>query len=530
MKWLRKTKQAEPAAPVQKNRPSGIFSTDFPVESSNLFELARQRADLLARTFQHGMESLRIVQPDGAISETGATHAMDDAYQDLSTAKIINSTGGFMPLPQLAYFAQQGFIGWQTAAMLSQHWLIQKACAMPAMDAIRNGWEVDIGEDVDTKVVKAIKRADRRLKLKKNLRAYVTNGRVFGIRHCLFLVDGIDYEAPFNIDGVKPGSYRGMTQIDPYWIAPMLDADAAADPASMHFYEPTWWMVNGKRIHRSHFSIMINGDELPDILKPSYMYSGVSVPQKVYERVYASEKTANEAPQLAMSKRLTVLKTDGSKVIANLKKFTETMNTWMGWQNNFGVKVIDMESEGVEQYDTNLAGLDETVMTQYQLVAAAADVPATKLMGTSPKGFGASGEYESESYHEYLETLQEHDCMPMLEGHYLRLMKSEIMPKFGLSSPHVDVVFKPVDSPTAKEQAEINNLKADADVKLANAGAIDGTDIRQRIINDVDSGYTGIEDIVPGGPGDREAQQEAEAALEMPVNAKVTAKNEETAD
>ncbi len=35
-----------------------------------------------------------------------------------------------------------------------------------------------------------------------------------------------------------------------------------------------------------------------------YNYFGVSVPERIYERVYASERTANEAPQLAMTKRL----------------------------------------------------------------------------------------------------------------------------------------------------------------------------------------------------------------------------------
>ena len=43
------------------------------------------------------------------------------------------------------------------------------------------------------------------------------------------------------------------------------------------------------------------------------------------------------------------------------------------------------------------------------------------------------------------------------------------------------------------------------------AGAIDGTDIRGRLINDLDSGYNGIEEIVPGGPGDREARTEEKA-------------------
>lgn len=516
--WSKKTVDAPQAEALP---PRGFFSIDKGsfAPTSRIEQLHRQQ-DAMKRTFQVPLEQLVPVDDAGNKMEAG-TFAMDNACPDLVYNKLVNNTGALLPFPQLEYFAQQGFIGWQTAAMLSQHWLIQKACAMPSQDAIRNGWELKIDDDIDPKVYTAIKRADRRYKIKRNAREYVTNGRVFGIRHCMFLVDGIDYSAPFNPDGIKPGSYRGMTQIDPYWVTPMLDGRAAADPAAPDFYTPTWWMVNGKRVHRSHMAIMINGDELPDILKPSYLYGGVSVPQKVYERVYAAEKTANEAPMLAMSKRLTVLGMDSSQALANINKFCGKMADWLGYQNSFGVKVIDKETEEISQYDTNLTGLDETIMTQFQLVAAAADVPATKLMGTSPKGFGASGEYESESYHEYLESIQEHDLLPMLEGHYVRLMRSEIMPKYPeVKDAFVDIIFNPNNSLTAEEQANINKTKADTDAVLANAGAIDGFDIRQRIINDRDSGYTGIEDIVPDGPGDREAQQEAEAALEQPVNAK----------
>ena len=60
---------------------------------------------------------------------------------------------------------------------------------------------------------------------------------------------------------------------------------------------------------------------------------------------------------------------------------------WAGLRDNYGVKVIDKDAEDLTQFDTGLADLDVTIMTQYQLVAAIAGVPATKLLGTTPKGF-----------------------------------------------------------------------------------------------------------------------------------------------
>lgn len=522
--WSRKP-IAEPATKEPAPLPlrHGVFSTDFDVMS--VHEDARQKAkrlqQALARTFQRGIEHVKAVDQQGQpVAEV--THAMDSAYPALTSAKLQANMNSLVPLPQLDWYANQGFIGWQTCAILSQNWLVDKACTMPGDDAVRNGWDISAPEgiDLDAKKIAFIKKQDKKFKVKQNCREFIKMGRIFGIRVCLFVVDGIDYELPFNPDGVKPGSYKGMTQIDPYWVSPLMDQSAASNPAAMDFYEPTWWIINGNRVHKSHFAIMRNGDDVPDILKPAYLYGGIPTPQKIFERIYAAEKTANEAPMLAMSKRLTVMQLDLTQAAANQMEFNQRMEYWAALQNNFGVKVIG-DADNVQQFDTSLAELDATIMTQYQLVAAASNVPATKLLGTAPKGFNSTGEYEARSYHEYLESIQENELQELVEGHYIRLIRSSVCPEFGMKPFDVDVAWKPTDSPTAEEQAELNNKKADTDAKLVVAGAIDAYDVRQRIINDPDSGYHGIEDVVDGGPGDREAQQnDDDKMLEGAVQAK----------
>ena len=55
----------------------------------------------------------------------------------------------------------------------------------------------------------------------------------------------------------------------------------------------------------SHF-VILRGPEVSDILKPSYLYGGLPLTQLILERVYGAERTANEAPMLALTKRLVV--------------------------------------------------------------------------------------------------------------------------------------------------------------------------------------------------------------------------------
>jgi phage-related protein (TIGR01555 family) len=377
---------------------------------------------------------------------------------------------------------------------------------MPARDAVRHGFEIQaygegefkLSDDQQTELDDKIKRADRRYKLFRNMVEFIRMGRVFGVRVAFFKIRGATeefYANPFNLDGVGPGDYEGIVQVDPYWCVPLLSAEAASDPASMHFYEPEWWLIRGQRYHRSHLIIFRNGD-VPDILKPMYNYGGISVPQKVYERVYAAERTANEAPQLAMTKRTMVQNTDLSAIYSNPEQQLQHMQEWVAWRDNYGIKYVD-ENDTVTLHDTSLADLDAVIMTQYQIVAAAANVPATKLLGTTPKGFNATGEYESQSYHEELETIQTNDLTDFVNRHHALVMRSEIEPEMGLapSVVRVEIDWAPTDSPTAKEYAEINKLNAETDNVLVTVGAIDAIDVRNRLRTDNNSGYADLAEL-----------------------------------
>lgn len=505
-----------PPAPAPAPRSSLAFTTGDGDGRDEWRRMASEavRQGIAGRQFGEGLalvrKGLRTVEV-GQDSKTTVGYALDNMGDGLKAAYTLASTG--MPDVQALWYGSQGFVGYQMCAILAQQWLIQKACVVPARDAIRKGFKITShdGADLPPEVLKKIERANKRMRLKRSLVEFVKMGRVFGIRVALFVVHSDDpeyYVKPFNADGITQGSYRGISQIDPYWVTPELTTADAMDPASIDFYEPTFWIVNGKRVHKSHLVIM-RGPEVPDILKPAYLYGGVSVPQMIYERVYASERCANEAPQLMLTKRATVMKTDVAEASANPEAFAEAMNEWRARLDNFGVKVVGHDDE-VSQHDTSLADLDANIMTQYQLVAAIANVPATKLLGTSPKGFNATGEFEEANYHEELESLQANDMQPLIERHLLCLMRSEIEPAVG-ERYALDIVWPPLDSLTAEEQANVNKTKADRDKVLFDAGAIDGLDIRKRLAKDQAGDYEGIDvtDMDPEGLIDEPAQSTA---------------------
>lgn len=484
-KWLLGSPQKATASAARK--ATGLFSTQG---QASYTERRKHLGDLLN-------------WPRPVPVASGDATGMDanDAEDGLKPFYGGVNTG--IPEAQVFWYASQGFIGYQMCALLSQHWLIEKACAMPAKDAVRNGYDisVDDGTEVDAKTIDYIRLIDKRLHLNNHMIEFIRMGRIFGIRVAKFVVESKDekyYEKPFNIDGVGEGCYKGISQIDPYWIVPELISQNVLQPGNQHFYEPEFWRIGELRIHRSHLVIYTTGS-VPDVLKPSYYFGGVSVPQRIYERVYAAERTANEAPMLAMTKRLTVMKTDLDEAISNEEKFNERMNWWVQNRDNYGIKFVG-DTDEIQQFDLTLTDLDSLIMTQYQIVAAIAEVPGTKLLGTQPKGFNSTGEFEESSYHETLESIQANDIQPLLDRHYALVVKSYVMPKFGLPSFKVDISWDELDAMTATERAAVNLQLAELDNVLLATGAIDSQDIRNRIINDPDSGYSGLSEQLPPMP------------------------------
>lgn len=502
-RWFQGARPPLPAiTPVAKPAPrESFFTTERDIDNTLTHEERMLRLEI-PRTVKDTL----VLTGDG---KTVATFDSNNYENSLKAAYTLGQVG--IPEVQAMWYGSQSFIGYQMCALMAQHWLINKACLIPARDAIRKGYEFTIndGAKVAPDVLAAINKANKKYRLNRSLVEYVKMARVFGIRVALFKVESDDpdyYVKPFNPDSVTPGSYRGISQVDPYWCVPELTNSSAMDPSSLDFYEPTYWIINSQRYHKSHL-VIAHGPDVADILKPAYLYGGLSVPQMIYERVYAAERTANEAPQLALTKRAMVFYTDAAKALANQAKFEERLAVWAQLRDNYGIKVADKEADQVEQHDTSLADLDAVIMTQYQIVAAAANIPVTKLMGTQLKGF-STGDGEAENYHEELESIQVNDMEPLIDRHMVCLIRSEIVPRFGGEPFAVDCTWEPVKSVSPMDAATVRKIDAEtAKIYAVDIGAIDGEEVRARISADEESGYNGLPVLTDEDPDDGEEAQ-----------------------
>lgn len=435
----------------------------------------------------------------------GETFAMDAGIDGCGACSPLESfRNGAASMEVIDRLGQEHFIGWNACAVLKQNWLIDRAITIPAGDAIAPGFklafaETTAGDDNGNGSIDEKEQARRENFLKDCLASVDTFGirdickraeeckKTFGYALIVPVVEGADRSKPFNPAGIRPGSYKGLTVVEPMWITPVF-GEGGYRPASGDFYEPEFYVIAGsEKIHRSWCIKLINS-RVPDILKPVYYFGGVPLTQQIYQRVYCAETVANEAPMLAMTKRLLAVEGEVVNAVANPDMFQQHMELFTECRDNFGVAMTERGSN-LHQIDTTLTDFDQLIMTQYQLVASIAQMPVTKLLKVQVKGFDSAGDYEMDDYIMALVEIQNNAYTPIIQKHLACFTMSQFK-----EDTRLNIVWNAIDTPTEKESAEIRLINAQRDSVLIASGIINADEARDRLRNDEDGQYTALAD------------------------------------
>ena len=119
-------------------------------------------------------------------------------------------------------------------------------------------------------------------------------------------------------------------------------------------------------------------------------------------------------------------------------------------------------------------------------------MPVTKLLKVQIKGFDSSGEYERNDYTQSLIAIQNNDYVPIIDLH------NKLFTKSVYGEPvDVSVKFNEIDTPTAKESAEIRLINAQRDAVLATNGIISADEAREHLRRDENGEYTELAAEMP---------------------------------
>lgn len=371
----------------------------------------------------------------------------------------------------LKHFQSRIWITYSGCAVISTHEFVNRACAIPAEDAISHGYKVicsshqhshDDNHDAnEARFLFDVKQEADKMGLNEACVQLNYKKKVFGVGIAIprvkFREDAkspsdktgqtqYSYADEYDPSMIEPKSFKGFAVLDPHWLTYEFDDESANDPVSPFFYIPTWVRTSKHKIHRSWIIRVINS-EVPDILKPTYYFGGLSLTQMIYERVWCADKLANEAPLLAMTKRLLIADGNLEQMIGDPRHTNIFFKAINYFRDNFSI-FVKKPSSNVTQLDTSLADLTPLTMAQYQLVAAIAQIPVTKLLKNVPSGLQSTGDYEWDDYAQSLKAIQQNDYTPLCRMFYQLYVASNYPDRKDIS---LDIEWNPIDIPKESE-------------------------------------------------------------------------------
>lgn len=288
------------------------------------------------------------------------------------------------------------------------------------VDAIANDMTsegIEITSSLDPKQLGKIYAAFRKKQIWQSLNQVAKWARLYGGALGYIKIKGQNANTPLRLETIGKGQFEGIITLDRWMVNP--DLTRSVTEAGPEFGNPEYYDVVAtsfqfpfprEKIHYSRL-VRMEGVELPFNQKMSENMWGISVLERVWDRLLAYDSVTQGAAQLAYKSYLRTIKIEGlRKIIAIGGKTYEALVAQIEmirrYQANEGITLLDTKDEFETQQYT-FAGLDDILEKMGDQVAGALETPQTRLFGQSPGGIGNEGESQQQTYENTIKRNQE---------------------------------------------------------------------------------------------------------------------------
>lgn len=349
-------------------------------------------------------------------------------------------------------------------------WLARKIVDVPALDSLRNwrAWQAE------PDVVSAIEATEKRVKLRQRLLHAYTQARLFGGCAIYIGVGDSDPTKPLDVSRIAKGGLKHLNVIEKRNLsAGVIDRNADSPTYGTPVNYKLSSGAGTVTIHPSRL-VILQGAVKPDIeLAGTLDGWGESVLVAIYEAIQQASSTGSNIASLVFEAKVDVLnipnlmqnlEDNGTEYEAQLLNRLRLAGLAKGIN---GMLVLDSQ-ETYSQKTTSFGGLRDILTTFLQIVAGAADIPLTRLLGQSPAGMNSTGDSDIRNYYDRIRSNQELVLEPAMEILDACIVRSAT----GGNDQTIFYNWNSLWQPTEKERSDIGKVTADTLKTLADTGLI----------------------------------------------------------
>lgn len=291
-------------------------------------------------------------------------------------------------------------------------WIVGQVVDTVAEDMTREG--ITINSDISPDEVKKILSSMTRLAIWHQLCLIIKWARLYGGAIGVILTEGADYEKPLNYDAIGRNSFKGVLVLDRWQIDPSFGefvTEIGIDLGMPKYYRVTAGnqIMSGQKIHYSRI-IRFDGVELPYYQRISENLWGLSVVERMWDRLIAFDSATTGAAQMLYKAYLRVIGVDGlrdalalggAEESAVIKQFQYIALL----QSMEGITLLDQKDK-FETHQYTFSGVSDVLIQFGQQISGATGIPLVRLFGQSPAGLSSTGESDLRNYYDHINKLQ----------------------------------------------------------------------------------------------------------------------------
>ena len=388
-------------------------------------------------------------------------------FSDEWSNGLANVNGG-NALTQFSQF-NLNRLSYAECAFLASDSIINNAITKYTNEILRKGGNIvlDIKDkEAELRLKEYLEKRLKELSFFEILRELISTSFIYGGAFLFIDVDAQELSEPIYLkkEIFAQNKIKALRVVPPY-LCGACEVETA-NPLNEGFMKPTKWVVSGNS-QEVHYTRLLNLSvfEAPLMLKPLYNFLGISLCQFMKNYVSSADVARQSLSDMLLRFKSEIIKSDLIKInpqeaIARGKAINKLKN------NN--ALILLTKDEDYIQSITPLSGLDKLIAQLQENVAVSARMPAVKLLGLTPSGFNATGDFDLNSYYDEIMSLQNASIKPLIER-VLKMLCLEYDYKEDLEPSYQ---FEPLEKLTKLDEANMTNLQADFINKLIQSGVI----------------------------------------------------------